>query len=358
MISDKIQTTLLIAAMAADSAMALIGDWRSMTYLDSVTVLAAHEGQLFAGTTGGIRLIQPQGLQERVYNNSNEGIRDVSIMGITPASDNSLWAVSRSGIIYQYRSSGSWRYFDRNLASLGWYVNPRAFASADKYLLLGTEKGLSFFNRQTGLVDFNPDIFDRTQSVAVTALLVREQFLYVATSVGIFRAKIYWEAPDNPPQNEYLDILNPQIWEKVDTATTAGHLYWGSSGLEHLPSGTTIEEPFPVQVTPNRPLKFQNESIGIPIDMHAAAVVDNRIFVGGRKGLFYWDNGGLKSVRNPAGLPEGNPANVRSSQSGTYLWVLNTWLYPYLSQLYRLEGKKWNKIPGFSFSQYLEPIGY
>ncbi|MBF0431242.1 MAG: gliding motility-associated C-terminal domain-containing protein [Fibrobacteria bacterium] len=334
---------------------ALIGDWQSWTHLDAIVCLKTFEGEVYAGTSGGIRKINPVNNHETIFNNPVDGFWDVDIAGMTITGDNKLWVAAHSGILYQLASSNEWQTIDRGFASINWRLNTRAVSSVDKYILLGFNKGLSFFNCENGQVDINLTSFGESREASVLSVHPTGKWLYIGTSAGVFRGKIYWEDVRNPPESgEYGNIFNPQIWEFIDSSSTIGLITGEPDNIQYYPSGSSITAPEGIAI-PGNGLEVNGETYGSLSTMEALTEVDGIIFAGGPSGLHKIENGKIHSITNKHSLPSGRVANVRVSDKGVYIWNLSM-DGAFSTGVYRLQGNSWQAYPGFALSQGLEPI--
>jgi hypothetical protein len=348
----------------------LIGDWHSMTFLDEVSCLQSFNGHLYAGTSGGIRKINPNTLEEIVFNNPSRGILDVEITGMTVSLDGILWAVSNEGFIYRLEKSGDWTAIDRGFKNLGWKFNKRAILSAGKYIVLGSTYGLSFYlpgDDDEGNVEINLTAFEKEKDVSVTALLKKDSVLYIGTPQGIFRAVLYWDNVKDPPTsfaNAHGSIFNPQIWEKVEVPSDAildntgsiGHMHMHDNSLKVYFEGSSMDAPFYARAVPGMPLHIDGKDYPSIAAMEVIAEANGNIFLGSSQGLYLLKNGAAVPLKNTLGLPPGRIAAVHGSELGLFTWNLNLDQIGTPSKVYRSADQGWNEIPNFIIPQYLEPI--
>ncbi|MFC1586588.1 gliding motility-associated C-terminal domain-containing protein, partial [Fibrobacterota bacterium] len=371
---------LIVKCLLAPDCLAVGGDWHSITHLDRINCLQFHNGVLFAGTTGGIRKIDPVSWKQEVFNNPANGILDVEIVGMTVSTDGKLWASSRNGMLYRLEGPGIWATVDRGFQKLDWKFNKRAIISAGKYLVLGSTRGLSFFlhGENHDQVDINLTGFGEERDISVTALLKKDSLLYIGTPKGVFRATLYWDDllhPDDAFAGVHGSVFNPQIWEKLlldssgaaDSASMYTHLSLEGDSIRVYAEGSSVASPFFARAIPGEPLIIKEESYPGITSMEAVAireqplfvidtVVVEGVFVGDSTGLYFLSNGELQFMHEPLSLPSGQVANIHGSNLGTYIWNLHLDQVGYPSFIYKREGPVWRKLPQFILSQYLEPI--
>ncbi len=349
-----------------------VGDWHSFTYLNKITCLELYKGDLFVGTTGGIRQIHldsynrsTQTFSELIYNNPYKDIHDVEIMGMIVTAAGELWASSLLGFLYKYDNNYGWSSVDRGFASLGWRFNPNAMTSANIFLLLGSNKGLSFFNTKSGYVELNIDRFGTDAELSVNSILVQDSMLYAGTSKGVYLATIYWDNPKSPPQS-FIDahgsIYNPLIWQKLsylskpdlDSAASYGFIAREGDSIKAYHGGKIISGPISVRAIPGHPLEINGYADSALVNMFDAAVSGNTVYLADSTGLWLWESGSYFNIVNNRSLPKGLLANVHSSSYGDYIWMLN--MQTYTATFHKLLDNKWTLMSNSASLQDFEPI--
>jgi hypothetical protein len=280
-------------ALAA-SVSAYVGQWHSYTDQGRVTALASHEGHVYAATYGGIRRIDTLTLAETSYDNLS-GLTDAWITGLVVDTHKTLWAVSRDGFLYTLRGN-RWETWGRSYASLQWKMNPRAVLAENTHLYLGSEKGLSLFRAQSKVADLNITRFRDELGLSVLSLLRRGDTLYVGTSGGVFKARVNFKDPLNPPLG-FANLADPSVWIRVnfpaDTTRRFDHLAFIGDSLATFGRGTLLQQPLRVEAFADSPLvigarKFDSTWTGFTTALFAGG----RLFVGGDQGLAVSSNPG------------------------------------------------------------------
>jgi|GEM_PF-2327845 len=201
----------LFLLLTAENARAFVGQWKSFTSYQDIECLAEFQGRILSGTTGGLRSLDPQTGEEKVFNNL-DGLLDVSITSLVKSEDGKLWVISKSGLVSEFDGRKFTRY-GRGYAAERWTMNPRAAASGGRYLALGSSKGLTFFDVQShaaiaSLTRFGNDVGD-----SVLAVLRRGDTLYISTPKAVYKAAIDWQ--DLLSIKRYGSIFDPRIWGRV-----------------------------------------------------------------------------------------------------------------------------------------------
>lgn len=279
---------LACGLLLAASASAYVGQWHSYTNKEHVTAFAAHQGYVYAGTYGGIRRLDTLTLGETTYDNL-DGLTDAWITGLVVDTTRTLWAVSRDGYLYTLRGN-RWETWGRSYASLQWKMNPRAVLARGSHLYLGSEKGLSLFRTRTKVADLNVTRFRDELGLSVLSLLRREDTLYVGTSGGVFKARVNFEDPLNPPDG-FANLADPSAWIRVelppDSTRRYDNLAFIGDSLATFGPGTLIQgPPIRVEAFPERPLVIGSRTFDSNwTDLSVALYAGGRVFLGGAKGL-------------------------------------------------------------------------
>jgi ligand-binding sensor domain-containing protein len=353
------RATLLAAALALPAAGAAVGDWRSYSDLNVPTALIAYHGSLMVGTTGGIRQIKPSPPFGEVDFNNMQGLLDIDIVGFTIDPDDRLWAASRSGLLFRLEG-GTWSAWGKPYKSSGWTINPRAVASAGRYIVIGSQQGLSLFDRTTGLAAVNLTKFGGLGRQPVTGVLPRGDTLYIATGSAVLRAPIDWK--DATSSRFGATIFDPGIWkpatglapvpafalERGPKDTLAG----GDSGIDALASrpvelallegrivahdsGTLlVSSSHTVKALKGRQSRIDTSSLQGLGAAETALELGDGVFIGGAQGLYRFDpEGRFNWMLAPSLMPNtigrensGRVAAV-SSRNGTTLLLTGDAVY-------------------------------
>ncbi len=349
---------VFIWAFFHQGVFALVGDWQYHTYLDSVSALAHYNKSFYVGTSGGIREIDAKSLNETVYNGAKCGIWDVDIVGFAQSDKHGFWAVSRRGVLYHLLQSGEWAPTDRGLGISGWTVNPRAILLSGDYILLGTQKGLSFFHIPTGLVDFNISIFSSYGDVSVTALARKDDFLFVSTSKGVFKGEVYWPDFKNPPasyRSDYGTIFNPQLWAKVSDAESNAFLGWYNDVLQVFPLGQRQNSPRPVSAILGTPVIVNGKVYPQWQNTYMIADDGKTVLTANGNGVYIIQNDNLVKLTNANSLLGPQTLDLAASEWGVYIWQLGG-IFGSISQISPKDNSKPAIRPHATHLQWVEPI--
>ena len=361
------------ALAAVSLSQALVGDWTSYTNLETVRDLEGVKGNLFAATTGGIRRIDAKGA-EKVYRNT-EGLRDVGIRALASGPDGEVYATSELGYVYHYRyGADDWEILGTSYRSAGWKMNKRALLYRAGYLVLGSEKGLSFFNVAKKVADANVTKMEAATSLSVNSVLFVGDTLFAGTNHGIFRAVLHMDKLLNDPQ---INIFNPGIWSNVpgtdgplffdpapdhedtgyvrDSLAEAaeivatrpadvgdaglyahGLLYYGASGIGSDYAGASYPDR-DARVSPYGEIRMDGKKLPGSYRWEAIAKVGDKWFLGGQD-LYAFDPAKMvfTLMRNPENLPQVQMTAVKANRLGTFIFAT--------PNVYRLNGKIWAPI--------------
>lgn len=336
--ASRLLPALLLPLLAAPLG-AWVGRWQSWPNLQPTHVLLEHQGRLIVGTDGGIRSIDPATGAEKLYDNRS-GLTEIRTVGLAVDPEGRLWAASHSGALFRLEGE-TWSAWGQSYRSLGWTVNDRAFMAAGSYLVLGSAKGLSFFDRKQKVAVANLTKFGSEGNQRITGLLRRGDTLYLATGTAVLRTLVDW---DNALSGRFGTVFDPQIWEKVDsvaspfTLPSFAELYaptpGDSDGTGELPPpdpgqadpvelafvdgrvtahapGTFLAVPeYSVRALPGR--YFAINGILTPdTTLRTALVVGGRLYVGGSGGLQWFSPYADRyPVESPFGFPGGIPGSI------------------------------------------------
>lgn len=282
-----------LCAVFAASASAYVGKWHSFTDMNRVTSILEHEGAVYAGTMGGVRRVDAtnptSGAGWRDFNNL-DGLTDPWITGFARGEGGVLWAVARSGYVYELERGGArWKAHGGSYAAQQWVMNDRAVIASGRYLFLGSEKGLAVFDTRQKVSQLTLTRFGSDLEVPVLSLLRRDDTLFAGTSAGVYRARLYFADPLNPPEGQGFDNpADPGNWTKVDLPADSGrrydHLAIVNDTLATFGPGTLLQGSLPVRA-------FAGDSLMVGtriypwIDCVAALEVSGKLFLGGGSGL-------------------------------------------------------------------------
>lgn len=365
----------LVALLPGTPADAYVGRWKSWSDLNPVTALTTHQGRLYAGTSGGIRSVDPATLGEKTYDNLS-GLSDVRIVGLQVDPEGRLWAASRSGLLFRLEREDTWSTWGRSYKASGWTVNARAFLAVGDYLVLGSEKGLTFFDRRQGVAAASLTRFGRDGAQPVTGLLRTGDTLYIATGTAVYRAAVDWS---NALSSRFGSIYDPRNWQavthalsplalpslgkraaeapairraaadsggidtvaKVDSAQGRPvHLAFMDGKLVAHDTGTLLDAPFRVKALKSRKLMVNGKTFDDSLYM-AAAQAGGRLFLGGGQGLAVFADGAPRRLPAPGSYPD-LPVNSITAYSGNvYVHTAN--------MIWKLSGGNWAPYFNFGF---------
>lgn len=348
-----------IAAIAAPLS-AYVGRWHSWSDLNPVKTMLEHRGRLFVGTLGGIRSVDPGTLAEKDFDNRS-GLTDVRIVGLAEDEDSRLWAASRSGQLFRLEGD-KWSAWGRSYMAEGWTVNDRAFIAVAGYLVVGSKNGLTFFDRKRGVAAANLTKFGPEGPQPVTGLVRVGDTLFIATGKTVLQAAVDWS---NLLSTRFGTIFDPQIWKlstgiaspltlpalskrsrdsvhlvrRANAADAGGGGSVGDTGgvdtvvidttvaravqLAFLDgkvvahdSGTMLQGARRVMALRNRSLVVDGKSYP-DSSYEAALAAGGRLFIGGRKGLrIYSEGGSFGFVTPPVPFPD-RPVAAIAAGKGT-----------------------------------------
>ena len=364
-----------LALCAASPARALVGDWNSYTHLQVIRDLEGSKGDLFAATTGGIIKVTPSGAQ-KVYRNT-EGLRDVGIAALAPGKEGELYATSELGYIYAYdRAADEWDVLSTSYRGAGWAMNKRALLYREGYLVIGSSKGLSFFNVGKRVADANVSKMAGASGLSVNSLLFVGDTLFAGTNRGIFRAVLHLGKLLADPE---VNVFNPGIWSLVpgsegafffrpgpaagdsavidsinqaaDIRTSApsesdpgalshGALYHGAYGIGSEYEGTYIPGEDVLLSAYGNTLVIQGETASRPVRLEAIVRVGDRWYIGNRFGLYryYPERNEYLPVSNPENIPDAGVTAIKAVRSGVFAFAT--------PNVFELHGRTWDSIPG------------
>lgn len=355
--SAPIRKTLhaLAAVLGIVSApSAFVGDWVSYSDFSVPNCMIAWHGELFVGTSGGVRRVGPDAPYPETHFNNMQGLLDVRIVGLTVDADDKLWAASHSGQLFRFEGS-KWSAWGKSYRASGWTINPRAVAAAGRYIIIGSKQGLSLFDRTTGLAAVNLTKFGNQGQQPITSVLPVGDTLYIATGKAVLKAAVDWK---NALSNRFgATIYDPSIWKIADNlAPLPGFVADRTPGdtVEWTPeqdsararedarpvelalsagrvfahdTGTILAAPIPVKALGTRPPVIDGKAVPDSAVLVTAAALNGTVFAGGPKGLIiYHPVGGFAKLHARSPLPEqaGNgafrrPAAVTATAGGALI---------------------------------------
>ena len=349
----------LAASLAVSDASAYVGRWTSFTNLHPVTSMVENGGYLYVGTTGGVRKIHLGTLAETDYNNL-QGLTDVNIQGLTVDADNRVWAASRSGQLFRLEGN-KWSGWGRSYSSQGWTINPRAFVSVGRYLVIGSEKGLSFFDRKQGLAQANLSKFGKEGPQPVTGLLQSGDTLFIATGKAVLKAAVDW---DNVMSGARGVISDPKIWmpakagappespklprdtlpDTLAVDTTEGrpvHLVMLDGKLIAHDTGTVLGGPLFVKALKGRDLVVEGKRYPGLRGFQVGLIAGGRLFLGYPEGLHEYASGSFPEMNPPKEFPKSNLLNIAANAGKVVAQSAQA--------VYALKDGNWTAVPGGDF---------
>lgn len=297
----------------AAAAPAFVGDWTSYSDYSVPTAMISWHGEVFVGTSGGIRRINPEPpFAETDYNNM-QGLLDVRIAGFAVDADDRLWAASRSGLLFRLEGK-TWSVWGKSYKASAWTINRRAVAAAGRYLIIGSNQGLSLFDRTTGLAAVNLTKFSTLGQQPVTGVLPVGDTLYIATGKAVLRAPIDWK---NALSTRFGGtVFDPAIWKPAsgladlpaflgepapdDTvvntperdsarmlaAARPVELKMFNGKVVAHDSGAFLTAPYPVKALAGGVPVFDGKTIPGLASCEAILAIGDRVWLGGAQGLF------------------------------------------------------------------------
>ncbi len=249
----------------------------------------AHQGKVYAGTKGGIRVIDPVSLKETDFTNL-DGLLDCWITGLAETGDGNLWAVSRSGYVSTL-SGNRWTAYGQSYAAQQWLMNDRAVVAAGQYLFLGSEKGLTLFDPAYQVSRANLHQFADKLDLSVLSLLRRNDTLYVGTPQGVYKAGIDFSNPLNPA-TKYRNITDPGIWTLVSLPATSparqyNFLAFVGGTLATFGTGMLLQDPVHVEAFSGQAATIGAKHFNNLTNLTSALAVNGGLFLGGVTGISY-----------------------------------------------------------------------
>jgi hypothetical protein len=355
----------LVAAVLSlgwGAASAYVGQWHTFVHQDIITQFLPFEGKVFAATTGGVRRIDPVDFTETSYDNLN-GLLDVSITGMAVAGGH-LWAVSQNGFVQEW-DGHAFTPYGRGYAAERWTMNPRAALGVGKYLVLGSEKGLSFFDTDKKLALVSLARIGSLSSPSVISLVNQGDTLFIGTVQGIFKAALDW----NNLLSDRVSIYDPTIWSQVvapgkgdsipglDTLPDRKFQYltFLDGKLRYFKRGTVLTAPHKVEVFAGKIPLIDGDTLQEADTLYTEAAESNgALFLGGPFGIIAsrkLEGGGkfMRPIRSPRQVPRDSIVNIVSR--GGRAFVQSAY------GLYLRNEDKLQPVPGYALP-YSPDIAY
>lgn len=342
-----------------------LGQWHSYTNKDHIFSMQVYNGHLFVGTSGGIRNIDPVSLEEKEYGNQ-EGLLEANIIAMAVSSTNQLWAASQGGFLYAF-DGNRWQTYGRSYVAERWRPNLRAMVAKGKYIAIGTEKGLTFFDTDQKLAKVNLTKFGNLINASVLSVILKGDTLYFGTEKGVLKTAVDW---NNILSNKYRSIFDPNIWMPVEfppqkpsmdrnidsiakTATDTvarpfDHLVWHDDALESYSRGQVRYGAIDVEAILEKPLKIGGKIYPYLKVFDLSEQIGDRIFLGGPNHFLLLSDAKTSDPKSAnffwmrkSNVPPDRIFNVVSRGAKTVALSL--------SGLFKIENEKWDAIPGYSF---------
>jgi hypothetical protein len=292
---------------AASAVPAYVGQWRHYSDKSRVNALIVHKGYVYAGTEGGVRRIDATTSAQKDFGNP-EGLIDPWIQSFAVDTTGTLWAVSLDGFLYALAAGGArWDVHGRSYPADLWSMNPRAVLAAGTHLYLGSSKGLAVFDTDSKLSQLNLERFGNDMNVPVLSLLRRSDTLYVGTTAGVYKARVFFADPLNPDSG-YANIADHNQWTKVTLPSIPGrqynHLAFIGDSLATYGPGTLLQADAVLGASGVRVDAFDGSPLRIGTQIYPGSYSDytsavraaGKVFVGGSSGLSISANPGNSAL--------------------------------------------------------------
>ncbi|MDH3253215.1 MAG: hypothetical protein OEM41_10515, partial [Ignavibacteria bacterium] len=202
-------SSVMVGAVLPAAVQAGIGEWRNYTSMKEVRAVAQEGGLIWSATSGGLFSWQRSSNVYQLFTNA-EGLRSVDLTAVGIDGRGDVWSGTSTGEIQVYDpSQNSWRYITDIASANQTNKQINAFAINGDTVLICTDFGLSFFDRQR--FEFG-DTYTRfgglpaTVRVAVNAAVIFNGMIWAAlsTTSGTYRLAV--ARLDNP------NLLPPESW--------------------------------------------------------------------------------------------------------------------------------------------------
>jgi len=325
-----------------------VGQVKTYTHLNKVVDLVSNGNNLYIATTGGLRILEGSSKQEMIYNEPARGLVDVSVSALVNQ-DNFTWALSEQGYIYKFKGTSLLKTIDRGLVSLRWRINPRSVISKDKFLIIGTQKGLVFFDTQKEKIAFSLDRIADQPNPSIFAIGANDSTLVVSTGTRVYLTQPFWKDPLSPSQDHLTqkgDIfsswkpLTPLLTTPTDTVrqlTFFNNNWYGALGFQNL-SG-----PPSIQAKPGEPLVIGGVEFPLYKSVRAVSIHQGQAYFINNTSLFTIENSVPTPRNSPLSLGPGTLTNVSMSPLGPVL-LTNSEPGSVVYSLYRLDGSTFKQL--------------
>ncbi len=364
-----------IVMACASLTTALVGDWTSYTYVQSIRDLKVAKGLVFAATAGGVRKINPANDEEKTYRNQ-QGLRDVGINALAVSPEGTVFAASELGFLYRYDwVADTWEVLGTSYKGAGWRMNKRAMAYRAGYLVLGSDKGLSFFNVKRKIAEANVSKMATASGFSVNSLLFQGDTLFAGTGVGIFRAVLHLDKLLSDPQ---VNIFNPGIWTEItkgglfydpvhpdpapgdtnppvmdtsrhmpaenDAAKAHGMLFYTEKGIASEFDGMALTDP-PAKISRySSVMELDGKPFRNPFGLQALAFAGGHWYLGHANNMFRFQpaNEDWKTpdifypLTSADGLPLHEIISTHANRYGVFGWAVPL--------VYQLHGNRWDSV--------------
>jgi sugar lactone lactonase YvrE len=186
-----------------------IGEWKNFTSMKDVRAVASGDGLIWSATSGGLFSWERASDTYQLFTNA-EGLRSVDLTAIGIDGRGDVWSGTSTGVIHVYDPSrNTWRYITDIASANQTNKQINSFAITGDTVLICTDFGLSFFDRER--FEFG-DTYARfgdlpaTVRVAVNAALIHDGKIWAALSTTSGTYRVATARLDNP------NLLPPESW--------------------------------------------------------------------------------------------------------------------------------------------------
>jgi hypothetical protein len=253
-------------------------------------------------------------------------------------------------------------------------------AAAGRYLILGSEQGLSLFDRKSGTAAISLSRFANVGKQSVTSVLPAGDTLYIVAGGSVLYARFDWNDANSGKYG--ASVYDPAIWKPVaDLGSLPAwalqvepddQVLGADSGADSLASrpvelsrlggalvvhdsGTLIDSPFRVKALRGRHNYVDGDPFGQFTLSEAAAAIGRDVFLTGAQGIVWFhDTGFVGNLAPPGPVPsiveKGISARLGavSAQGGSVVFLSGYGVY-------RFERGKAEQILEFGYVE--TPIG-
>ncbi len=163
--------------------------WSTYTNMNQVHDLFLYENQIWAGTSGGVLVLNLADYKTKRFTNA-DGLGGVNIQSVVMGRNGDLWFADRAGILSRYRpAERRWKVY-YNYYYEDWGINQIVYDSNRDELLICSKQGFSIFSAEKGLALHSYTAFGKSQSTDVLSAKIYQDTLYLGLADGL--AKIYY----------------------------------------------------------------------------------------------------------------------------------------------------------------------